>query len=201
LDYYYETFFKERGTGWLLGEKSTSYIEFEKVAQRIMQHLPDAKIVMCLRDPIERAVSNYWFSANNGLETLSLEQAFYQEDARREDYDHDRISASPYAYLFRGHYIRYIESYEKYVPRAQIKVLIYEHLTKDPGVMQELFAFLGVSNQELPMIHPERVVNASEKAPTVISDELRHFLHDHFAQSNQRLAAYLNLDLAQWWSI
>jgi hypothetical protein len=201
LEYYYRSFFSGGGTASLMGEKSTSYIEFEKVPQRIMQHLPGAKIVMCLRDPIQRAISNYWFSANNGLETLPLEQAFYQEQSRREDYDHTRISASPYAYLQRGHYIRYIETYEKYVPREQIKLLIYERLTSDPGAIQELLDFLGVASQEMPLLHAEQVVNPSEKATTVISDALRRYLRQHFADSNQRLADYLKLDLAQWWSL
>lgn len=199
LDTYYQQFFADRGAGWLLGEKSTSYIESEKAARRIVEHFPDARIIMSLRNPVERAISNYWFSFNNGLETLPLEEAIYREDERREDYDHERISASPYAYMQRGRYIDYIQMYQRHVPRENIKVLIYEQLVQDDDAMRDLWAFLGVAaDYRPPPEHRERV-NAAEKKPTELSDALRQYMRDYFADSNQRLASYLNLDLSQWW--
>lgn len=200
LDYYYQQFFAERGAGWLMGEKSTSYIESEKVARRIIKHFPDAKIVMTLRNPVERAISNYWFSFNNGLEMLPLEEAITQEDERREDYDHEHISASPYAYMQRGRYIDYIQMYERHVPRAQIKVLIYEQLTQEAEAVRDLWRFLGVASDYMPPREQrEERVNASEKQPTEISDRLRQHMHDYFVDSNRQLADYLSLDLSRWW--
>lgn len=197
LDYYYQTFFPNADTRCTLGEKSTSYIESEKVAQRIMSTFPDAKIVMVLRDPVKRAISNYWFSVNNGLETLPLAEAIYQEDARREQYDHERISASPYAYMQRGRYMDYINLYEKYVPTNQLKVVIYEPLLKNPETLQDFLAFLGVSTDYTP---PDKSAkNASEKLTTEVPDDLRRYMQNYFADSNARLAAYLNVDLGQWW--
>ena len=200
IDFYHQTFFGEHTDGWLWGEKSTSYIESAEVPHRIMRFFPEAKIIMCLRDPVKRAISNYWFSFNNGLETLPLEQAMYQETQRRENYDHERISASPYAYIQRGHYINYIETYMRYVPRSQIKILIYEQLHQDPAVMQSLLNFLGVSPLDMPLRNEEPVVNASKKQDVILSEEFQQFLRDQFVDSNQHLAAFLDLDLKQWWS-
>jgi len=199
LDYYYRQFFADRGAGWLLGEKSTSYIESEKVARRIISQFPDAKIIMSLRDPVERAISNYWFSYNNGLETLPLDAAIYQEDERRDDYDHKRISASPFAYLQRGRYINYIEIYERHVPRANIKVLIYEQLVQDDDTMRDLWAFLGVDADYTPPPECRQRVNASDKPKIEISEALRQYMGDYFADSNRQLAEYLNLNLSRWW--
>lgn len=200
LEFYYATFFAEHGDGWLWGEKSTTYIESAKVPERIVQTFPDAKIVMCLRDPVKRAISNYWFSFNNGLETLPLEEAIYQEDQRRNDYDPQRVSASPFAYVQRGHYINYIETYLRYIPREQIKILIYEQLHQDPAVLQDLMTFLGVAPQAVPVTEEEPVVNASVRQPVVLSEEFQRYLCSQFTQSNQRLADFLNIDLSQWWS-
>jgi hypothetical protein len=198
LDHYYQTFFEAPDSGRLLGEKSTSYIESAKVAQRIMRDLPNAKIVMSLRDPVERAISNYWFSYNNGIETLPLDEAIYQEESRREHYDHQRISASPYAYLQRGHYMHYIDVYLQHVPREQIKLLIYEQLPTDPAAVQSLLDFLGVSPLDIPF--GREVVNQSVKQETVVPPALRQYMIDHFAASNQRLADFLKLDLEPLWA-
>ena len=199
LDFYYEQFFADRGGGWLLGEKTTSYIESEKAAQRIVECFPDARIVIIVRNPVERAISNYWFSVNNGLETLPLEAAIYQEDARRENYDHALISASPYAYMQRGRYIHYIQTYERHFSRSTIKVLIYEQLTQDHASIQDLWSFLKVGTDFIPPAEYSQRVNASEKRPTEISEPLRHYMQDYFAESNWQLADYLNVDLGRWW--
>lgn len=197
LDYYYQAFFAGCEEGQILGEKSTSYIESEKAAQRIIQTFPDAKIIIVLRNPIRRAISNYWFSVNNGLETLPLPDAIYREDERREDYDHERISASPYAYMQRGRYIEYIKRYEKYIPAAQMKILLHEQLIADPAVTEDLLQFLGVSIDYVP---PDREVkNAAEKRTTAIPDDLLRYMEDFFAEPNTRLADYLKVDLSRWW--
>lgn len=200
LDHYYTQFFAPdaRTSGRVLGEKSTSYIESEKAAQRIMMHFPQAKIIATLREPVARAISNYHFSANNGLETLPILEAFQQEAQRRDAYDHDRISASPYAYLQRGHYINYIEMYTRHVPTDQMKILIYEQLVSDPTVLADLFTFLGVSPDFKPPTRSERV-NSSVGDTGSIPEDVYTFARAAFRESNQRLADYLGVDLGRWW--
>ncbi len=202
LDYYQSQFFSDQPGAWLKGDKSTSYIEFEKAAQRIAQTFPAAKILILVRDPIERAISNYWFSANNGLETLPLEAAFYQEEERWQDYDHAKISASPYAYLRRGRYMDYLALYERYLPTEQIKVIIHEQLIAEPQtVIPDVYAFLGVDSGFVPpQRDQQKKVNASTKQETKLSPELEAYLKDYFAKSNTQLAAHLGLDLRQWWA-
>jgi hypothetical protein len=114
LAYYRERFFPGKPGARLRGEKSTSYMESEIAAQRIARCFPESHILFLLRDPIERAISNYWFSVNNGLESLPLEEAFRREEERWQQYDRSRVSVSPYAYLRRGRYIDFIEVYERY---------------------------------------------------------------------------------------
>ena len=86
LEYYKSFYFQEGTSVCIRGEKSTSYMESEKAAYRIAQAFPDGKILFLLRDPIERAISNYWFSVGNGFEQLSMREAFLVDESKQRDY-------------------------------------------------------------------------------------------------------------------
>ena len=73
---YIDSFFSSRMQGQILGEKSTSYYEYESSARLISSTVPKAKIIFLLRNPIYRALSNYYFSVENGLETRKLTDVF-----------------------------------------------------------------------------------------------------------------------------
>jgi hypothetical protein len=197
LEYYKNHFFEGKTGAWLRGEKSVSYMESEKAAQRIARHFPEPKLVFVLRDPIERAISNYWYSVNNGLETLSISEAFFQEVDRWDDYDRKRTSVSPYAYLRRGRYLDYISTYEHYFPIENIKIMLYEQLVKSVGTVTDLYAFLGVNSDFVPSKHSE-IVNIGDKPNCALPANLQHYLVDYFAESNTRLAERYGLDLTAW---
>ncbi|MFC1976441.1 sulfotransferase [Chloroflexota bacterium] len=196
LGFYQNHFFTGKAGAWLRGEKSTTYIESEEAAGRIAGCFPEAKVLFLLRDPIERAISNYWFSVNKGYETLPMPEAFLNEAKRWLDYDHERISVSPYAYLRRGRYINYISMYEHYFPTASIKVMLYEQLIGSKTHLQNLHAFLGVSDYT-PAILSD-VVNQGNRPDTSLSSELEHYLVDYFAEANRCLAERLGIPLTEW---
>ena len=102
LPYYESTFFGHRPGARLRGEKTVSYMESDKAAERIAAAFPQARIVFLLRDPVERAISHYWFSVENGVETLSMEQAFRREEDGNMGEEWSRLSMSPFTYLRRG---------------------------------------------------------------------------------------------------
>src|SRR5690606_6151492 len=63
------------------GEKCTSYIEKPVVADRMLQVFPNCKVLAILRNPVERAISNYFFSVDNGYENRSLKEVFIEKKA------------------------------------------------------------------------------------------------------------------------
>lgn len=195
---YFARYFGNKTGATVYGEKSTSYIEIESVVQRISALIPDAKIVFVLRNPVERAISNYRFSVKHGVEQASLTEAMYNEDQRRHNYDPTKISVSPFAYLQRGRYIDYIRMYERYVDPERIHIMIYEQMTNDVRVIQELYAFLGVDSDVVPQSRGD-VINANdhESAPAM-DDALLRYLYDYFAESNQQLFARLGHDVPAW---
>jgi hypothetical protein len=197
-DAYETACFSGKAGAWLRGEKGTSYIEFEAAARRIAAMFPGAVIVVALRNPIERAVSNYRFSVDNGIETETMEVAFLNETARRDQYDKARFSVSPFAYLRRGCYLDYITLYERFFPREQIEILFFEDFAVSLAAVQRLYARLGVAPEFVPP-SANRPVNASQKRDDqTLAPELRQHLSDYFAGPNARLAEHLAVDLTQW---
>jgi len=63
----------------VLGEKSTSYIEYPAAAERIKKLIPDIRLIFLLRHPIDRAVSNINFSRMHGYEDAPLGTAILRE--------------------------------------------------------------------------------------------------------------------------
>lgn len=197
LQYYHTAFWEESTRLRIRGEKTTSYMESETAAKRISDAFPDAKIVFLLRDPIERAVSHYWFSVHNGWETLPMSEAFLREDERRLAYDRTRVSTSPYAYLHRGRYMESIDLYLRWFPREQVKVLLREELTRSLLAVQDLYAFLGASPDIVPPTFG-RTINAGAHSGESVPPDLRRYLAEYFAAPNARLACFLRRDLREW---
>ncbi len=197
LDQYDRRFFPAGSSALVRGEKSTVYYESEPAAKRIARSFDQPRAIMVIRDPVERAVSNYWFSVNNGLETLPIEEAFRSEESRANDYDKTQVSVNPFAYLKRGRYIDFIDIYDRYFPPERFKIVIFEQLVSDPSVLRDIYAFLGVDSDFAPP-DPERIINASRKSAVELPSEVRDYLHEYFADINTHLAERYKLDLKLW---
>ena len=179
------------------GEKSTSYIESELAAARIARMYPEARILMILRNPVARAISNYAFSVSEGVEKADIREALMHEEARGEAYDRRRFSASPFAYLRRGHYVDYLEMWQRYFARSRVDVLIFERVIGDLGAVQEVYRSLGVSGDFTPT-GASKKINASNQEEYPVSEDLRNYLVDHFREANAKLAKALDDDLQEW---
>lgn len=195
---YVRQFFDPASSAPLRGEKSTSYIESERAARHISAWYPQAKIIFLLRDPITRALSNYQFSRKNGLETAPLEKAICNEAARLDQYDREKVSTSPFAYLQRGRYLDYIRVYGRYFSREQMIFLIYEEFVGQLVMLQALYRALGADPTfEPPSLH-EHVNSGDHHVSATPSPVVEQYMHDYFAPLNAELAAYLGRDLSRW---
>ncbi len=192
---YERAYFRQKPGARLLGEKSTSYMEHEKAARRIAAIFPAAKIIALLRDPVERAISNYYFSVENGLETLNMDQAFRREAERATQAT--TASVSPFAYLARGRYADYLEVYERFFPREQLIILLTEQFTGSLEAYRSLCERLGVSNDYVPPELHSRF-NETGLPHAVPSPNLAKYLYDYYEPANMRLAARYDLDLRCW---
>jgi len=178
-----------------LGEKSTSYIEYKSVAQRIKQFYPNARILMILRDPVLRAWSNYLFSLQNGTELLSFDDALQAEPERLQDSLYTS-SANPFAYIKRGNYIDYIDFYLKYFSRDQLYIIIFEEFIGNIQSVRFLYDWLGVDKQFIP---PSlgKIFNESSQYKNISPDTF-YKLVEHYEQSLRNLEHFLGRSIESW---
>jgi hypothetical protein len=196
LAWYRDTYFSHATTEQLWGEKSTSYLEHPVAAERAARVLGPAQIVVILRDPVQRAVSNWRFSSDNGLESRPLEEALRENLAGPRPWDAHRTSVSPFAYLERGRYVDYLSPWSTTFP-ATTHVVFLQDLLDDDAAIGELFAKLGVD----PGFRPANrlaAVNASDQPAPELSTDLKGLLAEYFEASNAALSAMLGRDLP-WW--
>jgi hypothetical protein len=171
-------------------------MESDRAARRLAESFPEARIVFLLRDPIERAISHYWFSVENGVETLGMDEAFERENGENEERWH-RLSMSPFSYLRRGCYVDDIARYEALFGGERLRILLYEELVRDRRVFRGLCAWLGVSGDVAPEA-PPRDPNLRDTHDTVLSPDLQKKLRDRFAQPTEALARRYGVDVTGW---
>jgi hypothetical protein len=152
----------EQGTDWYLqhfpgsdaskavGEATPSYLYFPEVAERIATTLPEVKILLLLRDPVDRAHSHYWHNRSVGREELDFAEAIAAEPERLERSREDRAR---YSYLDRGRYGRQLENLLRSIPSERVLVQTFDEITSDPTTVYERTCrFLGVSDDYKPEI-------------------------------------------------
>ena len=179
------------------GEKATSYLEHPKALDRIAKTFPDAHIVVAVRDPIERALSNYRFSVDHGLEDRPPDEALIDDlEGRPRAWDRERLSVSPYAYVRRGHYLEGIRQVEERFERERIHIVVFEELVAGVGAAADVFRALGVGDS--PRAVPPLVAVNPSTAPATLSAAARARLRDHYADANAALARHLGRRLDAW---
>ena len=85
VDYYSTTWFDALPADRVLGEKSANYLESPEVAERMCRVLPRLRLIFLVRNPVDRAYSNYLWSRQNGLETEPFERALEFEEQRERE--------------------------------------------------------------------------------------------------------------------
>jgi len=198
LAYYAETWFAAAGERQLAGEKSTDYLESAPAARRIACDLPHVKLVSILREPAERAYSNYLWTRMNGLETKDFATALRLEEQRERDLPERLKFARPFSYFSRGLYADLLVPYFERVPREHILVLRFEDVRTCPALVAErLHRFLGVA------VRPDDagaigVINASEKGDVTFDEAIRLDLRARYAEPNGRLESMLGPEFEPW---
>jgi hypothetical protein len=127
------------------GEASPSYLCDVDAARRIKAAIPQAKIIISLRNPVERAYSEYLMAFHAGQEKLSFDDALVA-DARRE-----KGWGTSFQYVERGLYADQVQRYLDVFGRANVLTILFEELIRDtPKVMAEVAQFLAIDPGRFP---------------------------------------------------
>ena len=149
------------------------------------------KLVFILREPVDRAYSNYLWTRMNGLETEDFQTALRLEDQRERELPERLKFARPFSYFSRGLYADLLTPYVECFPRDQIAILRFEDILATPtAVAERLHRFLGVPARP-DDAHDLGVINPSERSTTGMAATIRDELRELYAEPNQRLAKML----------
>lgn len=197
---WYRGHFPIRRGDRIVGEASPGYLFHPLAPERVRATVPEAKLIVLLRDPVDRALSHYHHEVSLGREPLSFEQAIEVEPERTRG-EEERLVREPgyfsrawwdHAYLARGRYAEQLERWLAVFPREQLLVLPSEELAADPGqTYARVLEFLSASPHELdayPRVYEQRYAG--------LRPETGQQLAEYFAEPNRRLYELLGRELA-----
>ena len=198
---YFSRYFQSKNCSpeLVLGEKSTTYIEYKDAAIRIKKMLPSAEILFVLRDPIKRAISNVNFSRMHGFESHPIDEALLRElDQPDQVLGKAGLSTSPQSYLWRSSYADMLGPWYDIFDPQKITLITSENVVGNLSTLQKVFSKLKVDNDFIPKGLTD-VVNQSDKpSARGPSPETYRRLSDYFAPKNQLLERLYNLDISSW---
>jgi len=186
---------KRTGVPAMTGESSPYYGFHPLAAQRIAADLPDVRLLLLLRDPVERAYSAYTHERARGYETETFERALDLEQERLAG-EADRVAADARAssdhlqhhgYVTRGRYIEQVERLESLVGRERLCVVDSQDFFTDPApTFLRVLAFLGLPDYPGTVFEQHNARPRSSLDPAV-NDRLRK----EFIESDARLVDWL----------
>ena len=196
---WYRGHFPAFGRGRLVGEASPSYVFHPLAPERVRRLLPDARLIVLVRNPVDRAYSHYQHEVALRRESLSFEQAIETEGERLRG-EVERMLADPsyfssawwnYTYVARGRYAEQLERWLAVFPGDRLLVLASEDLRDHPAeTYSRVLDFLGAEPHQL------------DEYPRIFSREYsemnpgtRIHLASHFDDPNRRLYELLGRDL------
>jgi hypothetical protein len=167
----YESLFDDAGDATAIGEASQWYFYVESAVPEILRAVPHAKLIVVLRDPAERAFSNYLHARRERLEPCAR-----FGDAIDAEADRIRAGWSPrFHYVAKGFYHQQLSRCYRHVDRERLRVYFYEDLQRDAAaLMCDMFEFLDVDPQvplDTSARHNESVLPRSEFVERIVNSK------------------------------
>lgn len=184
-------------TKCLTGEASAIYLHHPSIAKKVFSLFPDIKLIVLLRNPIERTISSYSLyhksvSEQNKRElaiSACIEQIQQVGDNSVDLFSIEALSSSNMIHLLYSLYIYHLKEWLSVFPRDQFLILKSEDLFGNPSAtMNQVYDFLGLPYNQLRFY---RNSNVGSYSP--ISDNLRSQLKEFYRPYNQQLEEYLGM--------
>jgi hypothetical protein len=183
-------------------ESSPYYMYHPHAAARIAADLPGVRLIVLVRDPVERAYSHHAHEVARGYEpeadfatALALEPSRLrgQAEALARDPGYYSFAHQHHAYRARGEYIRYLDRLSTVVGRDRVHVVDSEEFFAEPELVYEgVLDFLGLPHLGFP---PFQRHNARPRGAPM-DPRIRFELQRHFERFDNRLATWLGREPA-----
>jgi hypothetical protein len=189
----YHAHFHARPQHLLLGEATPIYAYWHDAPRRIWQYNPAMKLIVVLRNPIDRAYSHWNMQRQRGKEPLWFGEAIRCEAERCR-------AALPwqhrlYSYVDRGFYVEQLRRLQRFFPPAQLLVLRQEAVRREPAAsLAEVCRFLGI--EALPATQPHVVHARGYEEP--LPDADWEYLRGVYEAEIAALERLMNWDCQDW---
>lgn len=157
-DWYLKEFFIGKEQAHVYGTASPQYMSFPYSARNIYNMFPEAKIIVLLRDPIERAISHYKMMKRRGNEVRSFDSAISDQLKTEKlitnrEYIFDQVNENDEinTYIAHGEYARILQSYVQIFPLENILFLTDKELLEDRlATYRKILKFIKVDVNFIP---------------------------------------------------
>lgn len=177
----------------ITGDCTPSYLYYAPAAERIRNYHPQIKLLVLLRNPVERAFAHWNMQRFKGREPLDFFQAVKEEKTRIAGAP--PLEARRFAYVDRGFYAQQLERFFRFFPRHQMKIVKFEEFKDRPEkTLESIFAFLGLEplvsfrSKDRNVVPYERAINWEERVS----------LYNIFASDIAQLEKLLGWDCSDW---
>ena len=192
----YHSLFSPAAPFKLAGEATPIYMYWQDAPRRIWEYNPDMKIIILLRNPIERAYSHWNMERLRNADSLSFWDAIKNEPDRCRaalPYQH-RV----YSYIDRGFYAEQIRRIWRFFPKHQVLIMKSEHLKHEPNAaLREVCEFLEVEEPatvEVKSVHSRPYARG-------MSDREREYLRSVFRNEIRNIESLLGWDCDDWLAV
>ena len=175
----------------ITGEATPYYLFHPRAAERCFALFPDVRLIVMLRNPVDRAFSHYNHSVRSGREQASFSEALGRENSRLKDEtarmiaDRTYVSVAHrvYSYVARGMYVDQLGPWVRRFGCEKILLVCTEELDRSPeGEYARIYEFLGIERSVPSLLSRS---NVGDYCPMAIEDRAR--LNSFFAMQNARL--------------
>jgi hypothetical protein len=168
-------------------DASTSYLWSAQAPGRIHAAVPDARVVLCLRDPIERAIAHWQREQARGVERRGFLRSVRDEMAGGGEPRRGSV------YLTASRYADGVERFLGLFGRDRVELVFYEMLVADPlGTVRDLFRWLGIEEAVAALLKPQpeqdRHASLADLDPVI-----RRLLAEFYAPDVARLSGLLGV--------
>ncbi|MBD1885314.1 tetratricopeptide repeat-containing sulfotransferase family protein [Microcoleus vaginatus] len=176
------------GEQFLTGEASPSYFDSREAPERLYTAFPEAKLIVLLRNPVDRAISQFYRLTGLNWEARALDRVISDEIERLNQNPEYIIGEEPGNYLARGRYIEFIKNWRAFFPREQLLILKSEDFYAGAATtVKQVLEFL-----DLPEYQLSEYQNANPGSYQPVNQSVRDWLRDYFRPYNQQLEEYLS---------
>lgn len=149
-------------------QSAVNYIFYPQYLQKLSEMSPGAKLIVILRNPVDRAISSYGYFTKMLREKRTMQEALIYEPTSSTEFSRDN---SDFTYIEHGLYARQIKQCLQYFSKDQLLILDYDDLAGNPNQMlQHIFSLLGIETGFQPDLTPKNVTGAVKNQ--VLQDSL-----------------------------